>query len=150
MTEDDIIATLSELDLFAGFSPAQLRLLAFVSEERALASGERLYQAGDRPDGAYVLTAGALEVDYPDAAPSSRYGIAPTALVGEMGLMLTRPRPATVTSSGDSHVIFVPREPFLKLLRGDPNLAASVSGIIRAELVRYLDQVTQLKPRLTH
>lgn len=148
MREDEIIAILRDLDLFAGFSDDQFRLLAFVSEERALGAGEVLYQAGDRPDGAYVLVSGALEVSDDNAHPQS-YKVARPAIVGELGLMLSRPRPVTVSARSRADLIHVPREPFLKLLRADPVLAESVAAILRAELVRYLDSIVGLGGRFS-
>lgn len=143
---DDAVTILGEIALFSDFSEEQLRLLAFVAEDQTLRGGEVLYRAGDDASGAYVLCAGVL-VASEDASSPRDYTIRPRALVGEMGLMLTRPRGATLTARGPAELLFVPRTGFLKLLRTDPALAGCVAERLREELVRYLDAVTQLGER---
>lgn len=147
MTEDEAVALFRDLELFDGFSGEQLKLLAFVSEARTVAAGEALYEAGDAADGAYVLVSGVLEARDAALGDDGRYTIAPPALVGAPGLILSRPRTATLAASAEARVLFVPREPFLKLLRSDPALARRVADIVRAELSLYLDSVTGLASR---
>lgn len=148
MGDDEAIASFRKFELFADFNDEQLKLLAFVSEDRALARGDVLYQTGEKADGAYVLVTGTLESSDGEHV-SERYQITPPALIGEMGLMLTRPRATTVAARTPSQLLFIPREPFLKLLRNNPALAESVSAILRAELARYLDSIAQVAPRFS-
>ncbi|WP_417579071.1 Crp/Fnr family transcriptional regulator [Pelagibacterium sp.] len=147
MDEAAAVAALAQLDIFASFSNDQLRLLAFVCEDVMLGPGEGLYAAGDAADGGFVLVSGALEAMHSPVEGSGRFRIDPVALVGEFGLMLTRPRGASVSAVRTSKLLFVPREPFLKLLRNHPELAEDVAAIIRAELSRYLDSIAQLGSR---
>lgn len=135
------------IDLFSGFDDEQLRLLNFVSDTRSLARGDVLYEAGEAANGAYVLISGQLEAVHTEAEGGARYSITPPALIGELGLMLTRPRATKIAAKTNAQVIFVPREPFLKILRTDPALAADVADILRQELARYLDSIAALGPR---
>lgn len=135
------------LDLFADFNDEQMRLLAFASEAVSLGAGEVLFTAGEPANGGYVLVSGRLAVEGEDEVAG--FVIEPPALVGEMGLMLTRPRPQTVVTRLASELLFVPREPFLKILRSDPALAESVANTLRAELANYLDRVTGLASRFS-
>jgi CRP-like cAMP-binding protein len=146
---DDDVASghFRAIDLFSGFDDEQLRLLNFVSENQSLARGEVLYDAGEPADGAYVLISGQLEAIHTPAEGGARYAISPPALVGELGLMLTRPRATQIAAKTAAEVIFVPREPFLKILRTDPELAGEVAEILRGELARYLDSISALGPR---
>ncbi|WMT86969.1 cyclic nucleotide-binding domain-containing protein [Pelagibacterium sp. 26DY04] len=149
MDEAAAVAAFGELDIFASFSDDQLRLLAFVAEDVSLRAGDTLYSAGEAADGAYVLVSGALEASHPETQGGGRFRIEPVALVGELGLMLTRPRAATIKAMRTSTALFVPREPFLKLLRNHPELAEDVAQTLRAELVRYLDSIAQLGGRFS-
>jgi len=150
MDEAAAVAAFAELDIFSSFSDEQLRLLAFVCEEISLAPGEALYAAGDAADGGYVLVSGALEATHSPVEGSLRFRIEPVALVGELGLMLTRPRGASVSAVRTSALLFVPRGPFLKLLRSHPELAEDVAATLRAELSRYLDSIAQLGERFSN
>lgn len=142
----DESGALRALDLFADFSDEHLKLLAFASEAVSLSSGDALYEQGEMANGAYVLVSGQLEARAP---AEGRFLIDPPSLVGEIGLMLARKHPATVLARRQSELLFVPREPFLKILRSDPDLARSVADILRAELASYLDRVTGVAPRFS-
>lgn len=149
MNEDEAIAQFAGFDLFAAFSDEQLKLMAFVSEARVLEAGDVLYQAGETADGAYVLASGRMEAVHTPEDGGGRYAIVPPALIGEIGLMLTRPRATSIVAQARSELLFVPREPFLKLLRGDPGLAGHVAETLRAELANYLEQIARLGPRFS-
>lgn len=149
MDEAAAVAAFAELDIFSSFSDEQLRLLAFVCEEVQLAPEDNLYAAGDAADGAYVLVSGALEATHSPVEGSGRFRIDPVALVGELGLMLTRPRGASVKAVRTSTLLFVPRGPFMKLLRSHPELAEDVATTLRAELSRYLDSIARLGERFS-
>jgi len=145
---DEAVALLGDIDLFADFSREQLRLLAFVAEDTTLERGAVLYTAGDPANGAYVLVSGVL-VASEDPAARGAYRVRPTALVGEFGLMLTRPRGMTMTADGPAKLLFVPREAFLKLLRNEPELAGQVAARLRRQLAHYLDAVTRAGARFS-
>lgn len=149
MDEAAAMAAFRMLDLFAGFTDEQLRLLAFVCEDVFLRPDDGLYAAGDAANGAYVLVSGLLEAGPPSDQAGGRFRIEPISLVGEIGLMLPRPRATTVRAIRDSGLLFVPREPFLKLLRADPALAEDVAATLRAELARYLESIVQLDDRFS-
>ncbi|WP_116652476.1 cyclic nucleotide-binding domain-containing protein [Pelagibacterium sediminicola] len=135
------------LELFADFNDEQMRLLSFASEAVSLRMGEELFSAGAPANGAYVLVEGQLEVSGEGAAEG--FVIEPPAVVGEMGLMLARPRAQTVVARRASELLLVPREPFLKILRSDAALAESVANTLRGQLADYLDRVTKLAPRFS-
>jgi CRP-like cAMP-binding protein len=137
------------LDLFADFDDEQLRLLTFASETVSLSAGDVLFEAGDFANGGFALVSGQLEAHDTQTGTGDKFIIDPPALVGEMGLMLAKPRPATVLARAHSELLFIPREPFLKILRSDPALAESVANILRGELAAYLDRVTGLGSRFS-
>ncbi len=145
MDEETAIAALGALDLFADFSTEHLRLLAFVCQEDTLAPGEILSEAGSAPGGAHVLVTGALEARHPEGG--SPFRITPPALIGEIGLMLDKPRTTTIAAARSSSTLFVPRQSFMKLLRSHPELADGVAQSIRGELTRYLEQISGLGPK---
>lgn len=150
MDEAAAVAAFAKLDIFSSFSDEQLRLLAFVCEEISLAPGDGLYTAGDVADGGYVLVSGALEATHSPVEGSRWFRIDPVALVGELGLMLTRPRGTSVRTVRSSKLLFVPQGAFLKLLRSHPELAEDVAATIRAELLRYLDSIAGLSDRFSN
>lgn len=147
MQEDNAVKHFRQHDVFSEFSDEQLYLLSFASDVRILPAGMQIYAAGERADGAYILVSGTLiSHDGPEFSIPG-YEIMAPALVGEIGLMLTRPRGTSVSTKDECVVIFVPREPFLKLLRADPYIAEYVSDILRKELETYLQRIVDLAPQ---
>jgi len=149
MHDNEVTRAFRYFDLFADFSDEQLNLLSFVSEIVSLGVGDVLYSIDDTADGGYILFEGRLEAFDEATGESGDYDITAPALIGELGLLLTRPRSATIVASGPARLVFVPRESFLKLLRTDPALAESVSETLRDELARYLDSIARLAPRFS-
>lgn len=147
MDSSEPSAIFGSFDLFADFSVEQLRLLDFVSEDVFLESGNVLYTQGDMADGAYILVSGQVSASEEASGSEGAFAVDPPALIGELGLMLKRPRTSTITATRASELIFVPRESFLKLLRADPALAESVAAQLRAELLSYLDSIGTLRDR---
>ncbi|SDG22219.1 cyclic nucleotide-binding domain-containing protein [Pelagibacterium luteolum] len=150
MDDETAMAAFRELELFADFNDDHLRLLAFVCQERILAAGETLCEAGDMVGGAHVLVTGQLEAVHSAAEGGGRYRIMPPSLIGEIGLMLDKPRATGVVALRRSEVLFVPREAFMKLLRSHPDLAQGVAATLRGELLRYLDSISGLSGRFSN
>ncbi len=101
---------------------------------RALAPGETLVEEGQDAHSVYFLVGGTLEVTkYDDFRGDQRLGtVTAGSVVGEMALVLDRPRTATVKAAEDVEVLRLE----LATLR---ELAASNEGVDRA-LRRYTQQ----------
>ena len=57
------IALLRQVPLFARLEPEALRLIAFSAEARVYRAGDVVFRKGDRSDGAYLVTGGAVALD---------------------------------------------------------------------------------------
>ena len=147
MDDETAMAAFRELELFAHFNDEHLRLLAFVCQEQRLMAGDVLSEAGASVGGAHVLVSGQLEAGSGEGGP--RYRITPPALIGEIGLMLDKPRATTIVATRTSSVLLVPREAFMKLLRTNPELAQGVADTLRGELTRYLESIATLGGRFS-
>ncbi len=62
MALEDDIRFLSKVSLFQGFTPDQLRLIAFGSERRRLAPGEMLFRESETASGGFVVTGGQINL----------------------------------------------------------------------------------------
>src|SRR5918912_821902 len=104
MALDDDIATLSRAPLFHLMEPEALRLLAFAGEHRALRAGDVLFRKGDKADGGFVVTKGAIAVDA--EAGAEPFVAERGALVGQTALFSRGgERPATATARVPSAVL---------------------------------------------
>src|ERR671921_1150528 len=107
MALEDDIATLSRAPLFTLLDRDALRLVAFAAENRSLREGDVLFRKGDRSDGGYVVSRGAIALDAAEDGSPATFIAEPGALIGQAALFLRNPRPATATARDASGVMRV-------------------------------------------
>jgi CRP-like cAMP-binding protein len=95
-------------------------MLAIGSEQRRVARGEALFNAGDDADAGFIVQRGALRIeDGGGAAIVAGAG----ALIGELALITAMQRPSTAIALEDSSVIRIARSLFQRVLESDPAAA---------------------------
>lgn len=153
---DDVIAALAPGTLLRALDPAQLRELLAKASRRTLKPGEAIITQGDENgDFAVVLLSGGLKISMVSA--SGREIIlsycGPGELVGEIAMLDSGPRTATVSAVVASNMLLLPAEAFLAAVQANP---ASVVGVMRelASRIRQLnlviesDRTFSMAPRL--
>ncbi|MCZ4272269.1 cyclic nucleotide-binding domain-containing protein [Maritalea porphyrae] len=138
MSLEEITAILKLADPFQTLSDEQLKLIGFVSDTRKLAADEILFSEGAIADGAYILVSGALVSSHAGSKSSGPALDQKGMTFGELALIVNKPRPATVTATRDSELIFVPRTHFKRLIENYPDLAAKVAARIKLSINRYV------------
>jgi len=138
MELDDFTSVLSQSDFFGICSEEQRRLLAFASERRDFEPGQYLFKKGDPSLGAFVLMNGRVLAGEGQAMHKLTPIGEPGTVLGELGLVLERPRRASMRASGAVTVLFVPRSAFVKLMRQYPAMAERAAARISAELGDFL------------
>lgn len=155
-TLEELIARLQPDTLLGALAPDQLQSLLGDANRRELRSGETIISQGDENgDFAVVVLAGGLKITMVSA--SGREIIlnycGPGELVGEIAMLDSGPRTATVTAAVPSTVMLLPSHTFLAAATAN---AASAAGVMRelARRVRQLnlviesDRTFSMAPRL--
>ncbi len=146
MELDDFSTALERADFFRICDDEQRRLLAFASERRSFSAGDTICKRGDMSTGAFVLLKGEVAVGDKDADAVGQKKVAEGgAVLGEMGLFLTRPNRTTMRAVTDTDLLFVPRSAFSKLMRQYPELAQKAAQRIEEEMVSFLDALEQFR-----
>lgn len=144
-TAKTIIDTLAPDSLLRALSPEQLERLLAKSTRRTLKKGDVLINQGDEDgDFAVYLLSGALKISFVSAGGREiilNY-CAPNELVGEIALLDSGPRTASVTAVVPSQALLLPTSSFLETVSTNP---ASVVGVMRelARRVRQLNLVVE-------
>ena len=120
MSIEDDVALLERVPTLRLLGTAALRMLAIGSEQRHVASGDHLFNAGDDADAGFVVQRGAFRIE--DGAGAEMVA-GPGALIGELALIVAMPRPSTATALEHSSVIRVARSLFQRVLESDPAAA---------------------------
>ena len=102
-----------------------------------LAAGDILFQAGDAPNGMYVLLEGSLDILVGDkVVENSTRG----AIIGEMALIDQSPRGATVVAREPSSLAKLDERRFQRLIQQNPFFATHVMKVL-ADRIRHMNQL---------
>ena len=131
------VQLLAALDLFAGASNAVLERLASAAEEVEVPAGTVLIRQGDEADALWVLVSGSLDVrvNGPDGSDLELPKVNAPAYVGELGLLHSTARSATVTAAEDATLLRIDGKEFLAALEAAPP-SVSLQTIAGARLAR--------------
>lgn len=153
---DDLIARLAPDTLLRALAPAQLQSLLEGATRRDLRPGETIIAQGDEDgDFAVVVLSGGLKISMVSAGGREiilNY-CGPGELVGEIAMLDSGPRAATVTAAVASSVLLLPSHTFLAAATASPASAAGVMRLL-ARRVRQLnlviesDRTFSMAPRL--
>ena len=148
MALDDDIATLSRAPLFNLLERDALRLVAFASESRTYREGDVLFKKGDRSDGGYVVSRGAIALDAKDDGSPEAFLAGPGALIGQAALFARIERRATATAREPSAVIRVTPSLMRRVLEEFPDAAAAIQDAMADELARLTEGLERVRQQL--
>lgn len=128
----NIREVLGQCPLFAGAAEADLDDLAANTRVRSVASGETLLVIGMPADHLYILAAGRMRVELADGTLVSDIGrLEP---IGEMSLLSSESRTATVFAVRDSKVLEIGRAALDEIFQSHPNVLLAMSRTIISRL----------------
>jgi hypothetical protein len=135
------VELLEQLDLFAGASPSTLERLAESAEPQHVSAGTTIITQGDAADALWVLAAGRLEITaLADGTVHALPAVSAPGYVGELGLLHTAARSASVATIGECELLRIEAADFLAALEDAPASASmlTVAGerLARTGLVR--------------
>jgi putative iron-dependent peroxidase len=132
-------ALLQRVPLFRGLDAAQLERVAELATEVAAADREPLTQQGARGDDFFIVTDGAVIVER-DGQRMARLG--PGDFLGEIALIDGRPRTATATADGATHLLVLDHPRFVALFDEFPGIGRQIAQTL-AERIRRTVTVPQ-------
>jgi CRP-like cAMP-binding protein len=111
------------------------RLLA-VAEARRFQDGQVVVREGEPGDALYIIVAGLAAVSADNLGTEKPLGeLADGQFFGEMAVITSQPRSATVTARGELDVLRIPKEQVLAILQDYPKVREVVAkiGLARTE-----------------
>ncbi len=131
MNQDERVRLLSGSALFRSCSKRQLRSLAKLTRVVQVEPGEALVTAGAPSTDAYLITAGSAEVKARNGRSAT---LGPGEVVGELGLLLDRPRNATVRARTPLEVLALSRSDLKAAVEASPELGWSLLQTVAERL----------------
>ena len=133
-------AILAEVDLFASFSPDELRSLAEKLVIAPFVKGSTITRQGRVAHWLYLIVSGEADVWIEQNGKRTHIAtLIPGNVVGEMGMMTGEPRRATVTARSDVQCLRLGKSGLESVLRARPDIASEISAVI-ASRQGQLDQ----------
>jgi CRP/FNR family cyclic AMP-dependent transcriptional regulator len=129
------------INILAGAPKELIDQLFTGAEQRGLASGQALFQAGDAGDGCYRLEQGLVKLVIMSSHGEERIltVLGPGAIVGELSMIDGLPRSASVIAISDCALAFVHRREFDSFTGSHPKLAGYLVKTLASRL-READQ----------
>jgi len=143
LTEEEKRYWLARVPLFAGLDARELHALAPTARSLTFRARQEVFHKGDAAGQLYVVVRGRLK-----ALTTSAGGddvvfsiMGPGEVFGEIGLLSERPRTATVRAIERSEVLALDRRELLAFLRGNPDAAIRLMGVLAERLARVSELV---------
>jgi len=108
-----------------------LGLFRHDAETKAVAAGEFLFRKGDPAQSMYVVKSGELQIGDGNAIFET---VTPGGIIGEMALVDSAPRSASVKALQASEVIAIDQKRFLFMVQQTPFFAVRVMRVITQRL----------------
>ena len=113
--------------LFAPLPPATVEYLAGRAERRRVAAGATIVRQGERGDAFYVVADGVVEVSSDGAAPRE---LAAGDFFGEIALLRSVPRTATVVAKTDAELLELAGTDFVEAVTGHARRARAADAVV--------------------
>ena len=126
--ERSIIDVLKGVPVFEELSHREIQNIARIAYQRHYSAGEVIIHEGQNAAGMYIMVAGQAEVTkaLEDGTILRLTTLENSGLFGDVGLLDSSPRTATVRAARDSSVIGFFRPELLELMNSNPRLASKV------------------------
>ena len=148
MALDDDVRILSGVELFEGFTPEQLRLLAFGAETTNLPAERKLYREDDEADSAYVVISGRIVLYREAEGRDASVGHAgPGAILGELALIADTRRMTSASAETDSQVLRLNRRMFRRILEEYPDIAVILHRRVAEQLQALVRRIEEAASR---
>jgi small-conductance mechanosensitive channel len=140
------ISALEHLEMFGDLTPDERALLAQSMRFAPFGGGEVITRQGSTAHWLYVLTKGRAEVRVRLEPTGERLVASLNApdVFGEMGVMTSEPRSASVVAATDVECYRIDKEAFQALVQGRPDMAKSIANVMakrRVELYAVKDDL---------
>jgi HEAT repeat protein len=129
------ILLLREVPIFADLSPEDLKQVAEIAQEQWIPDGTIICRDGEDGDSMYIIVAGQVQILKGVEGSEKILAVRGVGdFVGEMAIIESGPRVATVRAHGDVRVLVIDGDAFNAILRDRQNVAISVMRTLSRRL----------------
>jgi hypothetical protein len=140
------VLILKQVDVFQQTPDDVLADIAALLEEIEIPAGETIFRKGDLGDSLYIVISGRLRVDNGDRLLNY---LGASDVFGEMALLDSEPRVASVAAVEPTHLLRLDQAPFYELIGDRPEVAIGLIRVLSGRLRARVQDVTELNARMT-
>ena len=121
------VLLLREVPMFSGLSPEDLEQIADIAQEQLYSNGTLICREGERGSTLFIIVIGKVEVIKGMGKTENVIAVRePGEFVGEMAILESAPRSATLRAQEDVRVLIIEGNAFKAILIDRPEVAISV------------------------
>lgn len=146
MPSDDLKPSIRELPLFAALSIAELRQLMRQSTVRACKRNDIVFLEDDPYAGLYLVLSGRVKAFKTNSEGKEQiiHLLGPRELFADVPLFTGGPYPVTAQALEDTRLLFIPRQAFVDLLHGNPEICMRMLGAFAKRMRQLVNLVESL------
>lgn len=122
---------LKSIDLFRALPSEELAQIAEIAEEQPLAAGDEVFGEGEPGDALYLIVEGEVKVH---KGEKELVRLSVRDVFGEMAVLDSEPRSASVTATDDAVCLKIGRDDFRDILSERPEIAMGVMKVLTRRL----------------
>ncbi len=146
MPSEELKPNIRDLPLFAALSVVELRQLMRQSAVRAYKRNDIVFMEGDAYAGLYLVLSGRVKAikTSPEGKEQIIHLLGPRELFADVPLFTGGPYPVTAQTLEDTRLLFIPRQAFLDLLHGNPEICMRMLGAFAKRMRQLVNLVESL------
>ncbi|MEM9044112.1 MAG: cyclic nucleotide-binding domain-containing protein [Pseudomonadota bacterium] len=149
MNLNDAVDVMQGTPIFRKLDPKRLRVVAMMGETLSYRAGERLFEAGEEGDSAYIILAGSVDVvvkvrDGEVTVATLKEG----EIFGEIAVLTGQPRTTAIQACSDLSVLRLDRPTTTNLVREFPDIALEIIRVMADRLKDTSSQLAQAQSEL--
>jgi hypothetical protein len=142
MSAAERVLVLRRIPLLAGLSPADLRNVAEIAEERSFGDGAVIATQGEIGDELHIVLDGTIAVVRGEGATEATVARRGEGqVVGEMSILTHDPRIASLVAEGDVRTLRIGHREFESMLRERPDVALAVMRVLAERLAALTSEL---------
>ena len=131
ITTVEKVLFLKSVDLFRALPGEELAQIAEIAEEQPFAAGEQVFAEGEPGDALYLVVEGSVKV-HQGQRQLAQLGV--RDVFGEMAVLDSEPRSASVTALKDAVLLKIARDDFRDILQERPEIGMGVIKVLSRRL----------------
>jgi HEAT repeat protein len=128
----DRVIFLRKVPLFADLPPSDLRSIASITEEHSFSDGDAIAEEGDLGDAMHIIVSGEVSIVVGRSGAGTRTLAvrSPGDVIGEMAVITSQPRMASLLARGPVRVLTIGQRQFTSILSERPETSLGVMRIL--------------------